>query len=72
MQQLCCHLKLLLNNVEIVLLILHKLHVKLFGFLSVASRVAEEIGVKLGEEVGYIRFEDITNAVSSFVCFHLM
>ncbi|EYU28048.1 hypothetical protein ABFS82_13G100000 [Erythranthe guttata] len=29
---------------------------------SVASRVAEEMGVKLGEEVGYtIRFEDITN-----------
>lgn len=29
---------------------------------SVASRVAEEIGVKLGEEVGYtIRFEDLTN-----------
>ncbi|KAK4440015.1 putative pre-splicing factor ATP-dependent RNA helicase DEAH9 [Sesamum alatum] len=30
---------------------------------SVASRVAEEMGVKLGEEVGYtIRFEDITNS----------
>ncbi|KAK4485289.1 hypothetical protein RD792_007922 [Penstemon davidsonii] len=30
---------------------------------SVASRVSEEMGVKLGEEVGYtIRFEDITNA----------
>ncbi|KAL8032499.1 hypothetical protein ABFX02_13G100100 [Erythranthe guttata] len=29
---------------------------------SVASRVSEEMGVKLGEEVGYtIRFEDITN-----------
>lgn len=29
---------------------------------SVASRVAEEMGVKLGEEVGYtIRFEDISN-----------
>ncbi|XVF40393.1 hypothetical protein PTKIN_Ptkin01aG0109800 [Pterospermum kingtungense] len=29
---------------------------------AVASRVAEEIGVKLGEEVGYtIRFEDISN-----------
>ncbi|KAG8385480.1 hypothetical protein BUALT_Bualt03G0049700 [Buddleja alternifolia] len=29
---------------------------------TVASRVAEEMGVKLGEEVGYtIRFEDITN-----------
>lgn len=31
---------------------------------SVASRVAEEMGVKLGEEVGYtIRFEDVTNPV---------
>lgn len=31
---------------------------------AVASRVAEEMGVKLGEEVGYtIRFEDITNTV---------
>jgi len=31
---------------------------------SVASRVAEEMGVKLGEEVGYtIRFEDQTNPV---------
>lgn len=29
---------------------------------TVASRVAEEMGVKLGEEVGYtIRFEDLTN-----------
>ncbi|CAH9112194.1 unnamed protein product [Cuscuta europaea] len=29
---------------------------------AVASRVAEEMGVKLGEEVGYtIRFEDVTN-----------
>ncbi|KAK7841026.1 putative pre-mrna-splicing factor atp-dependent rna helicase deah9 [Quercus suber] len=29
---------------------------------SVAARVAEEMGVKLGEEVGYtIRFEDLTN-----------
>ncbi|XP_023542287.1 probable pre-mRNA-splicing factor ATP-dependent RNA helicase DEAH9 isoform X1 [Cucurbita pepo subsp. pepo] len=29
---------------------------------AVASRVAEEMGVKLGEEVGYtIRFEDLTN-----------
>ncbi|OAY76389.1 putative ATP-dependent RNA helicase DHX35 [Ananas comosus] len=29
---------------------------------SVAARVAEEMGVKLGEEVGYtIRFEDVTN-----------
>lgn len=31
---------------------------------AVASRVAEEMGVKLGEEVGYtIRFEDVTNTV---------
>ncbi|KAI7749232.1 hypothetical protein M8C21_030876, partial [Ambrosia artemisiifolia] len=30
---------------------------------SVAARVAEEMGVKLGEEVGYtIRFEDVTNS----------
>lgn len=29
---------------------------------AVSSRVAEEMGVKLGEEVGYtIRFEDVTN-----------
>jgi hypothetical protein len=38
----------------------------------VASRVAEEMGVKLGEEVGYtIRFEDITKPVRislSFLC----
>ena len=33
---------------------------------TVASRVAEEVGVKLGEEVGYtIRFEDQTNPVQS-------
>ncbi|KAH7568828.1 hypothetical protein JRO89_XS06G0058500 [Xanthoceras sorbifolium] len=31
---------------------------------AVASRVAEEMGVKVGEEVGYtIRFEDVTNKV---------
>lgn len=31
---------------------------------TVASRVAEEMDVKLGEEVGYaIRFEDVTNPV---------
>lgn len=37
----------------------------LFGIQAVASRVAEEMGVKLGEEVGYtIRFEDVTNNVS--------
>ncbi|KAI9685785.1 MAG: hypothetical protein M1822_004345 [Bathelium mastoideum] len=30
--------------------------------MSVAARVAEEVGVKLGNEVGYkIRFEDVTN-----------
>lgn len=34
---------------------------------TVASRVAEEMGVKLGEEVGYtIRFEDLTNPVRQF------
>lgn len=33
---------------------------------AVASRVAEEMDVKLGEEVGYtIRFEDITNEVGA-------
>lgn len=32
---------------------------------AVASRVAEEMGVKLGEEVGYtIRFEDLTDRVT--------
>ncbi|RRT84738.1 hypothetical protein B296_00011365 [Ensete ventricosum] len=35
---------------------------------SVASWVAEEMGVKIGEEVGYtIRFEDQTNPVRTFV-----
>jgi ATP-dependent RNA helicase DHX8/PRP22 len=30
--------------------------------MSVAKRVAEEVGVKLGQEVGYtIRFEDCTS-----------
>lgn len=34
---------------------------------AVASRVAEEMGVKLGEEVGYtIRFEDVTKNVRHF------
>lgn len=41
---------------------------------SVASRVAEEMDVKLGEEVGYtIRFEDRTNPVGPqpyFLFFH--
>lgn len=33
--------------------------------MSVAKRVSEEMGVELGQEVGYaIRFEDVT--VSSF------
>ncbi|XP_077227318.1 RNA helicase family protein [Tasmannia lanceolata] len=37
---------------------------------SVASRVAEEMGVKLGEEVGYtIRFEDLTNPGVTMVKF---
>lgn len=34
--------------------------------MSVAARVAEEMGVKLGNEVGYsIRFEDCTSGKSS-------
>lgn len=34
---------------------------------AVASRVAEEMGVKLGEEVGYtIRFEDLTNTMECY------
>jgi HrpA-like RNA helicase len=34
--------------------------------MSVAKRVSEEMGVKLGEEVGYaIRFEDCTSDVSN-------
>ena len=33
--------------------------------MSVAKRVSEEMGVRLGEEVGYaIRFEDCTTEVS--------
>ena len=33
--------------------------------MSVAKRVSEEMGVKLGEDVGYsIRFEDVTCRVS--------
>ena len=33
--------------------------------MSVAKRVSEEMGVQLGEEVGYsIRFEDVTSKVS--------
>ena len=32
--------------------------------MSVAKRVSEEMGVKLGEDVGYsIRFEDVTSRV---------
>lgn len=31
---------------------------------AVSSRVAQEMGVKLGDQVGYtIRFEDVTNQV---------
>ncbi|KAF5742324.1 putative ATP-dependent RNA helicase [Tripterygium wilfordii] len=37
---------------------------------AVASRVAEEMGVKLGDEVGYtIRFEDITNTSVTMIKF---
>lgn len=45
-----------------------------FLFLqSVSARVAEEMGVKLGEEVGYtIRFEDFTNPVGTSVFALLM
>ena len=36
--------------------------------MSVAKRVSEEMGVSLGEEVGYsIRFEDVTSKVY-FLC----
>ncbi|XP_048549300.1 probable pre-mRNA-splicing factor ATP-dependent RNA helicase DEAH9 isoform X1 [Triticum urartu] len=39
-------------------------------FWTVASRVAEEVGVKLGEEVGYtIRFEDETNPGMTMIKF---
>lgn len=35
--------------------------------MSVAKRVADEMGVKLGDEVGYsIRFEDCTSDVNLF------
>ncbi|KAG2687764.1 hypothetical protein I3760_09G066000 [Carya illinoinensis] len=37
---------------------------------AVAARVAEEMGVKLGEEVGYtIRFEDLTNSGTTMIKF---
>ena len=37
--------------------------------MSVAKRVSEEMGVELGEEVGYaIRFEDVTSPVSTILC----
>ncbi|XP_050287201.1 probable pre-mRNA-splicing factor ATP-dependent RNA helicase DEAH9 isoform X3 [Quercus robur] len=37
---------------------------------SVAARVAEEMGIKLGEEVGYtIRFEDLTNTNTTMIKF---
>ncbi|KAH7682283.1 RNA helicase protein [Dioscorea alata] len=37
---------------------------------SVSARVAEEMGVKLGEEVGYtIRFEDVTNSGVTMIKF---
>lgn len=51
----------------LLVLLLYNNRSLLFGAQSVASRVAEEMGVKLGEEVGYtIRFEDITDAVSNY------
>jgi hypothetical protein len=40
---------------------------------TVASRVAEEMDVKLGEEVGYtIRFEDVTNPVRQLTSLYLV
>ena len=40
--------------------------------MSVAKRVSEEFGCRLGEEVGYaIRFEDVTSEVRK-TCLHLM
>lgn len=38
--------------------------------MSVAKRVADEMGCKLGDEVGYsIRFEDCTSDVSAYSSF---
>ena len=40
--------------------------------MSVAKRVAEEMEVELGSEVGYsIRFEDVTSKVQHAVLTHL-
>ena len=40
--------------------------------MSVAKRVSEEFGCRLGEEVGYaIRFEDVTSEVRK-TCLHSM
>ena len=37
--------------------------------MSVAKRVAEEVGCRLGQEVGYtIRFEDCTTSPSAWAC----
>ena len=41
--------------------------------MSVAKRVSEEFGCKLGEEVGYaIRFEDVTTEVRQFSFWFLL
>ena len=37
--------------------------------MTVAARVAEELGVELGQQVGYsIRFEEVCTQASSAVC----
>ena len=37
--------------------------------MTVAARVAEEVGCRLGQQVGYaIRFEDVSTPVSPVLC----
>lgn len=49
------------------------MNLMLFGIQSVASRIFEEMGIKLGEEVGHtLRFEDITDVVSIYAFHHLV
>lgn len=41
--------------------------------MSVAKRVSEEMGVELGQDVGYaIRFEDCTSEVDFFILMYFM
>lgn len=41
--------------------------------MSVAKRVSEEMGVELGQDVGYaIRFEDCTSEVDLFILMYFM